>query len=288
MGRGRRALTAGLAAGLLVLGTGPPAAARELAAPVQDFVEVELATVGIATRGGVPAALLRVPGSSEVIPIFISRTQARAILLGLRGETLPRPMTHDLMGDVIEGLDARLERVYVDDLVDETFLGMLELRVAGRDGPVRIDSRPSDAIALALRVGASIHIAPDVLEAAGRIPYRGLEDGQVVTAVGITVMTPTPELREALGLPDREGLVVTRAIGPAAEAGLREGALILAVNGEQPASPMDFLNRVRRTPGDERVRIRYWYDGSTATIDLPTDVPERTPGGGARGQDITL
>lgn len=265
-----------IAAFLLVATPVSRAADRDLAAAVDEFVEVEVATVGMATPHGSPVVLLREPGGGEMIPIFIGHDSARAILLALRDAQPPRPMTHDLLGDVIGSLDARLTRMYVDDIADETFLGMLELEVAGQDEPVRVDTRPSDGIALALRTGASIHVAPKVLEEARLINYRGLdEDEQVVTAVGITVMAPTDKLREALGLPDRDGVVVTEAVGTARGAGLAPGALILAVNGKTPESPMEFLRQVHATPADERVRIRYWLDGDIDEVRLRTDVPDR-------------
>ncbi|WP_067560658.1 bifunctional nuclease domain-containing protein [Halofilum ochraceum] len=265
-----------LAAFLLIAAPAAAAAERELAAAVDEFVEVEVATVGMATPHGVPVVLLREPGGGEMIPIFIGHDTARAIILALRDAQLPRPMTHDLLGDVIGSLDARLTRMYVDDIAGNTFLGMLELEAAGREEPIRVDTRPSDGIALALRTGASIHVAPEVLEEARLINYRGLDESeQIVSAVGITVMAPTAELREALGLPDREGVVVTEAVGTARGAGLEPGALVLAVNGETPDSPMGFLQLVQKTPESERVRIRYWLDGTTREVRLHTDVPDR-------------
>ena len=263
---------------VLLLAIAAPAVAmeRELAAPVDEFVEVEVATIGIAKPTGTPVVLLREPRASEVFPIFIGTNEARAILRALRGMQMPRPMTHDLLGEVIDSLDAELVRIYVDAIVDNTFLGVLELEVEGQEEPVRVDTRPSDAIAVALRVGASIHVAPRVLEQVQMISYRGLEEEQqVVTAVGITVMAPTPRLREALALPDREGLVVSNVIGLAKGAGLEAGALVLAVNDELPDSPMHFLELVRATPEEDPVRIRYWQNGSERTIELPTGVPDR-------------
>jgi bifunctional DNase/RNase len=249
-------------------------AERDLAAAPQDFVEVEVATVARTQPAGTPAVLLREPHASDIVPIFIGRTQARSILRALRGIEPPRPMTHGLMTRLVDDLDARLVRVYVDDLRENTFLGMLELEVEGRDDKLRIDTRPSDAIALAIRVGASIHVAPDVIAATASIDYRTLDTEQVVTAAGIAVMSPRPELREALDLPDREGLVVTRAVGPAAGAGLGPGALIIEVNGETPGAPMEFLQMVRATPDGQRLELRYWREGEIASASVPTTIPE--------------
>lgn len=249
------------------------AAARELAVELDELVEVEIATIGLAEGSGSPVVLLREPAASEVIPIAIGTAEARAIMSALRDLRYPRPMTHDLLGDVLGALDAHLERVFVDDLVDGVFLGMLELRVEGRDERVRVDSRPSDAIALALRTGATIHVAPKVLAAAREIDYQGLGDDQVVNAVGITVMAANDDLRDALDLPERPGVLVSGAAGPAADAGMRPGALIVEVNGATPGSPMEFLELVRATPADEDARIVYWQAGERHEIEVSTDVP---------------
>lgn len=252
------------------------ASARELAAEIDEMVEVEIATVGVAGFGGPPVVLLREPGAREVIPIFIGINEAGAILRGLAGERSPRPMTHDLLSDVLGEMEATLERVYVDAIVDHTFLGMLELSLPGRDERVRIDSRPSDAIALAIHAGASIHVAPQVLEAARDIEYEGLDD-QVVVALGITVAPVTADLREALGLPDQPGVLVSDVRGPAADAGLEPGALLLEVNGEVPETPLRYLELVRDTAVDEDARLRYWQQGEEYEIEVTTDVPPREP-----------
>ncbi|QTF94356.1 MAG: bifunctional nuclease family protein [Halomonas sp. BM-2019] len=251
-------------------------AARELAVDPDTMVEVEVATVGTAGLTGVPVVLLREPGAREVIPIFIGVTEANAILRALAGERPPRPLTHELLGDVLEGVEAVLSRVYVDALTDSTFLGMLELTLSGRDEPVRIDSRPSDAIALALTAGASIHVAPEVLEAARQIEYQGFDD-QVVVALGITVTPLDDDLREALGLPDRTGVLVSDVSGEAAEAGLAPGDLLLEVNGETPESPLNFLELVRDTSEGEPARLRVWQQGEIFEVELSTEVPTPVP-----------
>lgn len=268
-----RTLAGALALGLLFSGWFGSAAGRELAVDIDEMVEVEIATIGLAAGSGAPVVLLRQPGARDVIPIFIGPAEAEAILRGLREVEPRRPLTHELLGSVFAETGVQLERVFVDDLVDNTFLGMLELHVPGRDQPVLVDSRPSDALALALRAGASIHVAPRVLEAARNIDYEGLADDQVVTAVGITVTEATDDLREALQLPDLDGLLVSGVAGPAAEAGMEPGTLLLRVNDTVPDSPMAFLELVRETPEDEAVRIEYWQDGDVHELDLPTDVP---------------
>ncbi|WP_421621215.1 bifunctional nuclease domain-containing protein [Alkalilimnicola ehrlichii] len=248
--------------------------ARDLLLDEAELVPVELATVGIAQPTGVPVVLLREPESGDVVPIFIGPNEARAILQALSGTTTPRPMTHDLMDDVTTALGGTLERVFVDGLLAGTYMGVMEFRVEGRDDPVRVDSRPSDAIALAARTGATIHVAPEVLQAGDDLRYEPLHDDQVVTAVGVTVVEATGELREALGLPDEPGVLVSDAIGEAADAGISAGAFILEVNGEAPERPMDFLHQVRATPQGEPVEVVWWQDGKRQSASLSTDVPD--------------
>lgn len=252
--------------------------ARDLAVDVAEMVEVEVAAVAevaLTPGAGSPVVLLRQPGATAVIPIFIGTTEAQAILRALHGQATVRPLTHELFGQTLQGLDVRLARVFVDDLVANTFLGMLELEVPGRDRPLRIDSRPSDAIALAVRAGASIHVAPKVLDAARRIDIQGIEPPQVVTAIGVTVVPVTAALREALELPDDPGLLVSGVSAAAEAAGLRPGALLLAVNGERPDTPMAFLTRVQDTPTGQPARLRYWQEGAVHEIEVPVDVPPR-------------
>nr|WP_163500847.1 bifunctional nuclease domain-containing protein [Halomonas socia] len=280
-----RRLLAPLLLSLILSAAAAQALARDLAVEPDEMIEVEIATVGVAGAMGPPVVLLREPGGEDVIPIFIGPNEADAILRALRGDRPRRPLTHELLNDVLDGLEVRLARVYVDALQDNTFLGMLELEVEGRDGPVRIDSRPSDALALALQAGATIHVAPEVREAARQIEYEGLED-TVVAALGITVTRVSDDLRDALGLPDDDGLLVSDVSGAAEDAGMAPGALLLSVNDEVPSSPMNFLELVRDTPADEEAQLRYWQEGEVHELALSTDVPTPRPRGrGAPGSD---
>ena len=251
------------------------ACARSPGVPVEDMIAVELATVGLDSANGAPVVLLREPRGGDVVLIHIGSSEALAILLGLREIPVPRPMTHDLLVDLIASLGGRLERVMVDALEDSTYLGVLELRLEDRDEPVYIDSRPSDALALAVRTGAPILVAPAVLASTRGQEYRELpgSDPTPVTALGITVGGITDDLREAFGLPPEPGVLISRTTGEAAARGLVPGAVILEVNGEVPESPMHFLELVRDTPGEQRARLRVWQDGEVLDLELSTEVP---------------
>jgi len=112
--------------------------------------------------GKQPIVLLKTADGNRFLPIWIGHPEAAAILMKLQGATTPRPMTHDLLNDVIEQVDAKCERVAVTELRDNTFYASITLSVNGHE--IEIDSRPSDAIALAVRCQAPIYAADEVIE----------------------------------------------------------------------------------------------------------------------------
>ncbi len=113
------------------------------------------------------AVLLRSASDKRTLPIFIGAPEAQSIAFVLENQNLPRPLTHDLFKNVMDNLECRMKRVEITDLRDNTFYAVLVLEYQGLE--TTIDSRPSDAIALALRFVAPIYIAPHVMDAAGVI-----------------------------------------------------------------------------------------------------------------------
>lgn len=134
------------------------------------MVEVEVALITVDTRVNMPIVLLKEKEGSpkRVLPIWIGQAEATAIQLKLKNApSTPRPMTHDLMKNLIESLDARVDSIFVHSVIASegeggTYLGQINLEVAGKK--IEVDSRPSDAIALALRLEAPIHVADQILE----------------------------------------------------------------------------------------------------------------------------
>jgi hypothetical protein len=112
--------------------------------------------------GKQPIVLLKTADGNRFLPIWIGHPEAAAILMKLQGASTPRPMTHDLLNDVLESVDAKCERVAVTELRDNTFYASITLSVNGTE--IEIDSRPSDAIALAVRCQAPIYAADEVIE----------------------------------------------------------------------------------------------------------------------------
>ena len=133
---------------------------------------MELIGVRVELPSNAPIVLLReVSGEARLLPIFIGAPEATAIALALDGVATPRPMTHDLLRDVLEELATDVERIVVTELRDKTFFA--ELHLVRDDEQIVISSRPSDAIALAVRTGTPIFAAEAVIDEAG---YRESSD----------------------------------------------------------------------------------------------------------------
>ena len=109
-----------------------------------------------------PIVILRDQEGERVLPIWVGVFEANAIALQIENIAAPRPMTHDLLRDIIGNLKAAVEKIVVSDLKESTFYALIYLRV--NENLVAVDARPSDAIALALRVRAPIYVEDSVIE----------------------------------------------------------------------------------------------------------------------------
>lgn len=116
-----------------------------------------------------PIIILRDQDGQRILPIWVGVYEANAIALQIENIQTPRPMTHDLLKNVIQDLQAAVERIVVCDLKDNTFFALVHLQTA--NGPVAIDARPSDAIALALRTRAPILVDEQVIDNAKNVDF---------------------------------------------------------------------------------------------------------------------
>jgi len=125
--------------------------------------------------GKQPIVLLKTADGNKFLPIWIGHPEAAAILMKLQSQAPPRPMTHDLLSDMLEQLGAQIIRITVTELRENTFYAQITLQQDG--GEIEIDSRPSDAIALAIRAEAPIFAADRVIEESA-IEFEGEEIDQ--------------------------------------------------------------------------------------------------------------
>ena len=116
-----------------------------------------------------PIIILRDKDGQRVLPIWVGVFEANAIALQMENITTPRPMTHDLLKNVISDIHAHIQKIVVSDLKENTFYALIYLQVNGE--PVAIDARPSDAIALALRAQAPIFVEDRVIDHAKTVDF---------------------------------------------------------------------------------------------------------------------
>jgi len=130
-----------------------------------EWVEMKLRGLLVDPNTEAPVVVLREAGGSLYLPIWIGVFEANAIAVAVEGIRTRRPMTHDLLRSTLESLGATLERIEIHSLIDATFYARLRLRT-GSGEEVLVDSRPSDALALALRTGCPVWAARAVLDEA--------------------------------------------------------------------------------------------------------------------------
>jgi uncharacterized protein len=140
------------------------------------MIEMELTGVRVELPTNQPIVLLRERSGERYLPIWIGAAEAAAIALSLQGVVTPRPMTHDLLKTILEDLSVEVQRIIVTELRDSTFYASIQMQ-KGTDA-LEISSRPSDAIALAVRMSVPIFANEDVLEEAA-ILIPGDEDEEV-------------------------------------------------------------------------------------------------------------
>jgi bifunctional DNase/RNase len=141
------------------------------------MIEMELAGVRVELPSNQPIVLLKELEGERYLPIWIGAAEAAAIALALQGVVTPRPMTHDLMKNILEEMAVEVQRIVITELREGTFYAQIAMRRNG--SAFEISSRPSDAIALAVRLQAPIFASEDVLAEAAILIPAGDEEEEV-------------------------------------------------------------------------------------------------------------
>ena len=128
------------------------------------MLELSIDGIRVSLMNQQRVVILRVKDTDKYLPIWIGPGEADAIALKLQNVSVPRPLTHDLLSEVISSLDAQVDRIVVSDLSDDTFYAKIVLQVNG--SMMEVDSRPSDALALAVRTESPIYAEDSVVEKA--------------------------------------------------------------------------------------------------------------------------
>lgn len=155
------------------------------------MIEVIVDSIRVSLISQHRVVVLKEVNSNRHLPIWIGPFEADAITIGLQGMDIPRPLTHDLLKRIVDELGGEISHILVSDLRDDTFYARIVMDINGRHS--EIDSRPSDAIALAVRAQVPIYVVEEVMERAGVEPSE--EEAGVSEDVSLT-----PEEEEKLSV----------------------------------------------------------------------------------------
>jgi bifunctional DNase/RNase len=139
------------------------------------MIEVKVDSIRASLMSEHRVVILKDLEDERFLPIWIGRYEAEAIAIRLQNIDVPRPLTHDLLNNTIGELGGEISYILVNDLRNDTFYAKITVSLDGRT--VEIDSRPSDAIALAVRAGATIYVEEDVMARAGIVPEADVTEG---------------------------------------------------------------------------------------------------------------
>jgi uncharacterized protein len=232
-----------------------------------DDVKVRVARVGFDEETGSNYVLLVDEKESRTLPIMIGENEATAIMLALHGIKPERPLTHDLIGSIIGKTGNSIDRIVIGDMRDEIYYATIYMD----GGRYSIDSRPSDAIALAMGMNAPIYVNNKLFDSSstlglgssGKIP-------DTAQALGMTVEELTPELAAAFGEPDVRGVLVSEADSSAQKAGVARGDIVTSIDGHQVAALKDFSQGVTSV-NSGTVTLTVDRNGSNRSVTLAAE-----------------
>ncbi|MBI4169074.1 MAG: bifunctional nuclease family protein [Acidobacteria bacterium] len=201
----------------------------------------------------------------KAVPISVGRDQGIAIYLGKEKAEAPRPMTHDLLANILKTLGAVVERVTITDLKRDTYFAEIALRSG--DEAHAIDARPSDAIALAVRLNAPIFSAPGLLRPLGTLG-RPAPTTNADRRLGLSVQELDRDLAEFMGATRVAGVLVASIVagGPAEKTGLYRGDIIREIDGKPTADLEAYRAAI---DGALPLRFSVWREGRSLTLVRP-------------------
>ena len=235
-------------------------------------VEMTVRTIVLDPLSETPVVLLESSRQKKTLPIWIGNEEATSIALELKKVPIPRPNTHDLIRNILQGLGAVIQRITITDLRNDIYYATITLKLKGQD--FQIDSRPSDAIAVALRMKAPIFASGKVLASAKPLPTLEKPTDNLRKTLGIQAQDLTPELASLFDLKTKAGILVADVdLGsPASEANVQRGDVILKVNDKSLHQAAELESLLRGMKTGAALKMEMLRKGSTiaVTIDLPS------------------
>jgi bifunctional DNase/RNase len=217
-------------------------------------VEVKVGGMGLDPTVGAPVIrLVEKADRGRDLNIWIGPFEAQAIAMEIEGVPPSRPLTHDLMKQLVERLGGKLHHVVIEDMRDNTYFATVHLEARDGNG-LTIDARPSDAIALALRFRGPILVEDKLFAKARAVVPESPATGESARLWGLTVQDLTPDLADFFRVPARHGVVVSDVETSSAAHDVVRGDVITALDGEPVGSVQELA--VRADARDAAVPIR--------------------------------
>jgi bifunctional DNase/RNase len=242
-----------------------------------DDVRVNVRTVVFDHGSNAPVVVLQSADHERALPIWVGSFEAQAIAMQMQGVSGPRPLTHDLLTTIIKELEAEVERVVIEDLRESTYYATIHLRSHG--SRVQIDSRPSDAIALALRLESPIFVAAALMTGEAAISLTPGEGAVSAGAAGVTqlwgltLQDVSAELAEFFASGNGRGVLVSDVAPGAVADGVQRGDLIVELNGDTVGSVADLMTRARGLHGGSPVHLGLGRQGASLQVRFASDTP---------------
>jgi len=238
------------------------------AAQDSGSVETKIKTLMLDPYSQSPIVVLETVPDKKLLPIWIDVPEARAIALELEKVATPRPLTHDLIRNIIQGLGATLQRVTITDLRSNTYFAVLFLGIKGQE--LQIDARPSDAIAVALRMKAPIYASTQVLAKAKSLPSLSNETKEFQKKLGVQAQDLTVEVAALLDLSVQRGVLITEvAQGSVAMlAGIQRGDVITKANDQAIQSAHDLEAFLQSKKPQTRIKLEVIKKGKPTLIEI--------------------
>jgi bifunctional DNase/RNase len=244
--------------------------AERLPAAAFDQVEMEVSTVAFDHESSSPVVVLQDKAGQKALPIWVGSSEAQAIAMEIQGVSGPRPFTHDLMKRIVEELGGNLVQIVIDDLRGHTYYATIHL-LAGSDR-IRIDSRPSDAIALALRFRKPILVNAALLASEGVIDLTAVKPSVDVAQLwGLTLQDVNEELAELFELGEAHGVLVSNVGRGAAAASVERGDVITEMNGEALHRLAELKSRADGLQGGAQVHLGLTRRGAHIRVHFAAD-----------------
>jgi len=234
-----------------------------------DLIAVDVRGVIVDPETQSPILFLVDPESEKGLPVWIGLSEARAISLGLKDVTPPRPLTHDLMKSMLDLLHARVERVVISDLKENTYYATLNLR-AGRK-TWEVDSRPSDAVAIALKFDAPLFLSRALVQK-GVLVDLGPSSAKLPAErmYGFVTGELSAEVARYFGFGKETGVIVTEIArnGPADRAGLRKGDILVRMDKKSVEGLDDLQRALGKKSASDAMRVDVYRKGKVLSLKI--------------------